>query len=317
MQRHKSISWRLHVVAVLLMLLGHWCAASTLADDQPVHVLIWDEQQAQQLQVYSDYLGEQIAAALSAQDGIEVRSVKLDDPDLGLSAENLDWADVLIWWGHVRQGEVTPDVARERIVSRVLDGELSLIALHSAHWSTPFMECMNERTRRDARERFIHPEGPEHVTFEFIDPPGRMAPSYDSLVTPAFYALKHGAHVGHVRVDLPNCCFPAYRPDGEPSTITVLQPSHPIAAGLPATFQIPHTEMYDEPFHVPEPDVVIFREDWELGESFRSGCLWRLGDGYVFYFRPGHETFDVYLQPEPLQVLENTSRWLKGELPDE
>ena len=96
----------------------------------------------------------------------------------------------------------------------------------------------------------------------------------------------------------------------------VLLPDHPIAAGLPETFTIPHTEMYDEPFHVPEPDEVIFREDWELGEKFRSGCVWKLGEGHVFYFRPGHETFDVYLQTEPLQVLENASRWLGSELPD-
>lgn len=301
--------YRLSGVAVLLTLF----TSGRLAADDVVHVLIWDERQAQQLQVYDNYLGEQIANALRTCEGIEVRSVAQDDAEMGLSDDNLDWADVLIWWGHVRQGEVTPEVAREKIVSRILEGELSLIALHSAHWSTPFMECMNERTRRDARERYPNVEGQPEVVFEFIDPPGRMPPSYDSLVTPAFYALKYGAHVGRVRVDLPNCCFPAYRPDGEPSTITVLLPDHPIAAGLPERFQIPHTEMYDEPFHVPEPDAVIFREDWELGETFRSGCLWQLGEGYVFYFRPGHETFDVYLQPEPLQVLENASRWLSAD----
>lgn len=304
-----SIMYRLSGVAVLLTLF----TSGRLAADDVVHVLIWDERQAQQLQVYDNYLGEQIANALRTCEGIEVRSVAQDDAEMGLSDDNLDWADVLIWWGHVRQGEVTPEVAREKIVSRILEGELSLIALHSAHWSTPFMECMNERTRRDARERYPNVEGQPEVVFEFIDPPGRMPPSYDSLVTPAFYALKYGAHVGRVRVDLPNCCFPAYRPDGEPSTITVLLPDHPIAAGLPERFQIPHTEMYDEPFHVPEPDAVIFREDWELGETFRSGCLWQLGKGYVFYFRPGHETFDVYLQPEPLQVLENASRWLSAD----
>jgi len=75
-------------------------------------------------------------------------------------------------------------------------------------------------------------------------------------------------------------------------------------------FRIQHTEMYNEPFHVPEPDAVIFKENWEKGEWFRSGCLWNLGEGKVFYFRPGHETFSVYLQKEPLQVIENAVRWL-------
>jgi trehalose utilization protein len=35
--------------------------------------------------------------------------------------------------------------------------------------------------------------------------------------------------------------------------------------------------------------------------------------GTVFYFRPGHETFSVYLQKEPLQVIENAVRWLGRE----
>ena len=29
-----------------------------------------------------------------------------------------------------------------------------------------------------------------------------------------------------------------------------LRPDHPIVAGVPAEFELPHTEMYDEPFHV-------------------------------------------------------------------
>jgi len=35
-----------------------------------------------------------------------------------------------------------------------------------------------------------------------------------------------------------------------------------------------------------------------------------VGKGRVFYFRPGHETFPVFKQKEPLKVLENAARWL-------
>jgi trehalose utilization protein len=35
----------------------------------------------------------------------------------------------------------------------------------------------------------------------------------------------------------------------------------------------------------------------------------------VFYFRPGHETFPVYQQREPLQVLENAVRYLASPSP--
>ncbi len=279
------------------------------AADKPVRVVVWDEQQDRQKEAYENFLGSQIAGYLQKQPGLEVTSRRLDDPDQGLSAATLDACDVLVWWGHVRHAEITPETARG-IVDRIKAGRLSLIALHSAHWSTPFVEAMNERTRLDARAKFPDPPQGAGVEFEFVAPPGRYPPARESVLTPAYYALKKGGATRLVRVDLPNCCFPDYRPDGKPSTIWVLKPTHPIARDLPATFQIPHTEMYNEPFHVPEPDEVIFRETWESGEWFRSGCVWSIGHGKVFYFRPGHETFDVYLQPEPLQIVGNAVRWL-------
>ena len=70
--------------------------------------------------------------------------------------------------------------------------------------------------------------------------------------------------------------------------------------------------MYGEPFHVPPPDDVVFEEKWDKGERLRSGCVWRVGKGRVFYFRPGHETYPVYKQAEPLRVIENAVRWLPG-----
>ncbi len=68
--------------------------------------------------------------------------------------------------------------------------------------------------------------------------------------------------------------------------------------------------MYDEPFGVPEPDLVIFEESWKDGEHFRSGALWTIGEGKVFYFRPGHETYKVFFEPYPLKIVENAAVWL-------
>ncbi len=113
-------------------------------------------------------------------------------------------------------------------------------------------------------------------------------------------------------VHLPFCCFPAYRTDGKPSQIRILKPEHPIAHGLSRQFELPHTEMYDEPFHVPEPDEVILEERWATGDWFRSGMVWQVGTGRVFYFRPGHETFAVYKERPVLRLLENAVRWLGG-----
>ena len=270
---------------------------------EPVKVLVWDERQPRQSEAYDNFLGNEIADRLRSKSGFEVLSVGQDDPDFGLGS--LDEQDVLVWWGHVRQGEV-PDEVGLRVVERVRSGNLALIALHSAHWSVPFMEAMFARTRIDARRRFPNPA----TKIEFVRPPGRMPPTYDSIVTPAYYAFKRRGAVSQVRVDLPNCVFPGVDAHGRPSTVTVMMPGHPIMAGLPKQFEISASEMYDEPFHVPEPDAVLFREDWRNGGRFRGGMLWSLGEGSVFYFRPGHETFPVFKDSNVVQILENAIRWM-------
>jgi len=138
----------------------------------------------------------------------------------------------------------------------------------------------------------------------------RTPPKYTERLTPA--ALYQKPFAGPVQIDLvlPNCCFPGYRPDAMPSRVTVLLPEHPIARGLPLEFTIEQTEMYNEPFHVPPPDAVVFEERWEKGEWFRSGSVWNVGTGKVFYFRPGHEMYPVFKNPTVLKVIENAVRWL-------
>ncbi|MDE0127908.1 MAG: ThuA domain-containing protein [Bryobacterales bacterium] len=288
---------------LLLLLLASGCATAAA----PVKVLVWDERQPRQSEAYDNFLGNEIARRLGGAEGIDVVSVGQDDPDLGLGA--LDAQEVLLWWGHVRQHEV-PDEVGKRIVERVRTGKLALIALHSAHWSVPFMEAMYARTRSDARRRFPDAE----TKFEFVPPPGRYPPTYDSIVTPAYYALMRRGKVSRVRVDLPNCVFPGVDAHGRPSMVTVTRPSHPIVKGVPVQFDIPSSEMYDEPFHVPDPDLVLFREEWRGGGRFRGGMLWNLGRGKVFYFRPGHETFPVFKDANVMRILENAVQWMGSQV---
>jgi len=280
--------------------------------DGSIRVVVWDEQQPAQKQAYDDFLGDEIAGYLKKQPGLAITSRRHDDPDHGISDEVLDGCDVLIWWGHVRQREIKPEEGR-RIVERIKDGKLALVALHSAHWSTPFIEAMNERTIADALAK-LPPQERQAARVEAIRPEKYSAPGRNDPLTPSALRQKNADGTVVLRINLPNCCFPAYRADGKPSHVRVLLPRHPLANGLPETFDIPHTEMYDEPFHVPAPDEVVFEERWDGGEKFRSGAVWRLGKGKVVYFRPGHETFDVYKQPETLRVVENAARWLGAEL---
>jgi trehalose utilization protein len=286
----------------------------SVALQQPanVRIVVWDEQQPQQKQAYDNYLGNAIAAYLASRPGLAVKSVRQDDPHHGVDDATLDQCDVLVWWGHVRQREIKWEVG-QKIVSRIKAGRLSLIALHSAHWSTPFIEAMNERALADAMAT-LTPEEQKSTKVVPIRPERYMAPKQGDPLTPSVRRTNPDPKGPVVlEVTLPNCCFPAWRADGKPSHVRTLLPKHPIASDLPEKFDIPRTEMYSDPFHVPAPDEVVFEETWDQGERFRSGLVWKIGKGRVFYFRPGHETFPVYRQAEPLRSIENAARWLAGE----
>ncbi|HOX37381.1 MAG TPA: ThuA domain-containing protein [Candidatus Brocadiia bacterium] len=102
-----------------------------------------------------------------------------------------------------------------------------------------------------------------------------------------------------------------WREDGEPEHIEVKAPNHPIARGIPAKFSIPQTEMYREPFDIPEPETLIFCSKWDKGEVFRSGCAFTCDKGRVFYWRPGHETYHIFDQDENFRkILVNGVRWV-------
>jgi trehalose utilization protein len=108
-------------------------------------------------------------------------------------------------------------------------------------------------------------------------------------------------------------CSLTWREAGEKERIWVCNPGHPIAQGLSTYFEIPHEEMYGEPFGIPSPDEIVFLSWFQGGEAFRSGCCWKRGNGKIFYFRPGHETFPTYHQPEVQTVIRNAVRWATPE----
>ena len=317
MQAYRGQLFVIFAIAALLFSYLPLTPASA-ADSKPadeakaIRVVVWDEQQPKQKPAYDNFLGNAIADYLKAKPGFEVKSVRLDDPQQGITDELLDHTDVVIWWGHIRNRDVKPEVGK-RIVDRIKAGKLSLIALHSAHWSAPFVQAMWARTEEDAIKSI--PEADREKTrIEYKKPLPFTALKREAPLTPSMSHEKDAEGKDVLVVHLPACIFPAYRADGKPGHLKTLLPDHPIAAGIPEAFDIPQTEMYDEPFHVPTPDAVIFEEHWDKGEHFRSGCLWNVGKGQVFYFRPGHETYPVYKQEIPLKILENATRFLASQL---
>jgi len=126
-----------------------------------------------------------------------------------------------------------------------------------------------------------------------------------------FIAL-HSAHYSKIfKALMGTTCSLQWRESTDKERLWTIAPSHPIAAHLPQHFEIPAEEMYGEPFGIPEPEELIFISWFTGGEVFRSGATWRRGHGRVFYFRPGHETYPTYHQPEIQRVITNAVHWAR------
>ncbi|WP_435181986.1 ThuA domain-containing protein [Halorussus sp. AFM4] len=120
----------------------------------------------------------------------------------------------------------------------------------------------------------------------------------------------HSGHFSKIfRRLMGTTCDLKWRDEGETERVWTVEPGHPIADGVAESFEVPETEMYGERFDVPAPETLVFASWFEGGEVFRSGCCYRRGAGRVFYFRPGHETYPVYHQPEIQQVVANAVSW--------
>ena len=100
-----------------------------------------------------------------------------------------------------------------------------------------------------------------------------------------------------------------WRDKGEKERLWVVAPNHPIVEGIEEFIELEKEEMYGERFEIPDPEKLIFISWFEGGEVFRSGCCYERGRGKVFYFRPGHEAFPVYYNPNILRVIKNAVLW--------
>jgi len=104
-------------------------------------------------------------------------------------------------------------------------------------------------------------------------------------------------------------CDLKWREADEKERVWVVNPAHPIAAGIGEYFELPQEEMYGEHFDIPEPDELVFVSWFEGGEVFRSGCCYTRGSGRIFYFRPGHETYPTYYDGNVRSVIANAVQW--------
>lgn len=218
---------------------------------RPLRVTMWNEfvheRELPEIRaVYPEGIHGCLRNFLEKEQDITVRCVTLDMPNQGITQALLDNTDVLIWWSHARQEDITDETVR--LVRNAVHSGMGLVALHSAHFS---------RIMRDL------------------------------LGTTMTLHWRHG----------------------DREKLWCIDPTHPIAQGVPACIDIPEEEMYGECFDIPRPDDIIFIGWFAGGQVFRSGVTFTRGRGKIFYFQPGHEEAPVYEHPDIQRIIVNAVRW--------
>ncbi len=111
-------------------------------------------------------------------------------------------------------------------------------------------------------------------------------------------------------------CTLRWRSDRDRELVWTIDPTHPIAQGVPNPIVIPEQEMYGEFFDVPKPDEIIFVSGFTGGEVFRSGITYRRGFGKIFYFSPGDQDYPVYHHKDVRKVIANGVEWARTVRPE-
>ncbi len=120
----------------------------------------------------------------------------------------------------------------------------------------------------------------------------------------------HSGHFSKIfRKLMGTSCDLKWREDGQHARIWNVNPAHPIADGISDCIELEQEEMYGEHFDIPAPDELVFVSWFPKGEVFRSGVTYHRGNGRIFYFQPGHETYPSYYNQEVQKVIQNAVRW--------
>lgn len=142
---------------------------------EQVRITVWNEYRHEQnnpkvAAIYPEGIHAAIAAPLREQ-GFEVRTATLDEPEHGLTEEVLAATNVLIWWGHMAHGDVRDEIV-DRVQQRVLEG-MGLVVLHSGHFSKIFKRLMGTscdlKWRESDDRELLWVVAPEHPIAAGLD----------------------------------------------------------------------------------------------------------------------------------------------------
>src|SRR5205823_6199252 len=106
--------------------------------NRKMRVLAWSEL-SEPKRVYPNGISGALAQHLSSLPDMEVRTASIDDPDQGVSDAALAQTDVLLWFGHVKHGQVA-QASVDRVVRHVKERGMGFLPLHSSHYSKPLKQ---------------------------------------------------------------------------------------------------------------------------------------------------------------------------------
>ena len=105
-----------------------------------IRVLAWSEF-SEPKYAYPNGIHGALAEYLNICEGITAETASIDDPDQGVSEDELNETDVLIWFGHVRHGDIINETIN-RIERHVKECGMGFLALHSSHFALPYKALM-------------------------------------------------------------------------------------------------------------------------------------------------------------------------------
>lgn len=237
-------------------------------------VLVWDEYPPHApKELYPNGIRGAVADGIRELDTageFEVQAIGLDEPDQGLPESLLAEADVLLWWGHARHGEVSDELA-ERVRHHVHTRGLGFIALHSAHYAKTFRAVLNCTGHLKGGWR----EADDTETIRVCAPWHPIAAGVEDFVLEA--EEMYGSPF-----DVP------------PAEQLVFQSLFSVG---------------NETFPSGIVWTVGDGIDPEFTSGPGKGVNQGEGKGRVFYFRPGHESYGTYYHASVKRVIYNGTRW--------
>lgn len=98
----------------------------------------WKEQDI--LKVYPNGFQGVFSEFLSESEGFQIEYAYQTENSCSLTKEMIEWADVILWWGH-QLHDLVPEEIAESVASAVRSGK-GIVFLHSAHMSKPFLKLL-------------------------------------------------------------------------------------------------------------------------------------------------------------------------------